>query len=261
MSRRQVVTEEREQRGAGWLVWSLAAAATLGVAAMWLARRAAQSSVSTSPLRLALSPEFGAEPAFRPNQPADCRPRGVEAGQGAIAQQERPASEPVAATVATDDVAAQAGFHPVVAPASAVAAGPQPASAPLATPDRGGAREHENSRREAETPRPTPVRHGRPRQADAARPRQHREDSQKMTVGSETLGDRDFPLPTDAPHGTPAPVAAREGELQPESIHSGGREGEVVGDLQEVGEVPAIMDQDELTPDFQAQRDVPIMPE
>jgi hypothetical protein len=45
-----------------------------------------------------------------------------------------------------------------------------------------------------------------------------------------------------------------EDQSDPETLYGGGEIGEVEGDTQKFGEVPAIMDQEEATPDFAQQR-------
>jgi hypothetical protein len=51
------------------------------------------------------------------------------------------------------------------------------------------------------------------------------------------------------------PVIVAQGAADPETLSGGGEAGTAPGDRQAVGEVPAILDQDEATPDFDRQRD------
>jgi len=76
----------------------------------------------------------------------------------------------------------------------------------------------------------------------------------KMTSGSETLRDHDFPASQEALAQQEPSVTVDTNQPPPEEVRSGGRHGTVKGDVQTVGEVPTIMDQDTSQPDFQAER-------
>ena len=75
-------------------------------------------------------------------------------------------------------------------------------------------------------------------------------ESAKMLSGAEELRDREFPIPAKSRSKKTKSVIEDEGMPQPEQVRSGGSPGEIKGDMQRAGEVPTIMDQDMVTPDF-----------
>lgn len=76
----------------------------------------------------------------------------------------------------------------------------------------------------------------------------------KMTSGSETLRDHDFPAPDGVDQEQEQPAAIDTNQPPPEQVRSGGSHGTIKGDSGQQGEVPTIMDQDASTPDFKAEK-------
>jgi hypothetical protein len=76
----------------------------------------------------------------------------------------------------------------------------------------------------------------------------------KMTMGGQTLRDHDFPVPEHIGKnaGPPAMIDTNKPDLEEE--HGGGKKGTIKGDTQEAGEAINILDQDLLTPDFDAEK-------
>jgi hypothetical protein len=73
--------------------------------------------------------------------------------------------------------------------------------------------------------------------------------------GEKQPGSREY-IPSIQLHiETGEAVTVAQGAADPETLSGGGEVGTVTGDRQAVGEVPAVMDQAEATPDFHQQRD------